>query len=116
MEGSSMFVRQSWNVSHRDSLWCQPKDTSTSVAFHRSYPLFASCSDGMVYPYLNKNPLLFHWKFSEEITSSSGKDFAGSVIRLQCCQVSGSDLFKIKWGRKAFQNGDRTISLGMEGS
>ncbi|KAG5527435.1 hypothetical protein RHGRI_028356 [Rhododendron griersonianum] len=47
---------------------CQPKDTtSTSVAFHRSYPLSASCSYGMVYPYLNQNPLLFHWKFSEEI-------------------------------------------------
>ncbi|KAI8533874.1 hypothetical protein RHMOL_Rhmol10G0043300 [Rhododendron molle] len=27
----------------------------------------ASCSDAMVYPYLNQNLLLFHWKFSEEI-------------------------------------------------
>lgn len=44
---------------------CHPKDI-TSVAYHRSYPLFASCSDdctayifhGMVYSDLNQNPLI----------------------------------------------------------
>lgn len=46
-------------------LRCHPKDI-TSVAYHRSYPLFASCSDdctayifhGMVYSDLNQNPLI----------------------------------------------------------
>ncbi|XP_052179725.1 ribosome biogenesis protein BOP1 homolog isoform X2 [Diospyros lotus] len=46
-------------------LKCHPKDI-TNVAFHRSYPLFASCSDdctayvfhGMVYSDLNQNPLI----------------------------------------------------------
>ena len=44
---------------------CHPKDI-TRVAFHRSYPLFASSSDdctayvfhGMVYSDLNQNPLI----------------------------------------------------------
>ncbi|KAM7273303.1 hypothetical protein ACFE04_027967 [Oxalis oulophora] len=47
------------------TLKCHPKDI-TNVAFHRSYPLFASCSDdctayvfhGMVYSDLNQNPLI----------------------------------------------------------
>ncbi|KAG7032384.1 Ribosome biogenesis protein BOP1-like protein [Cucurbita argyrosperma subsp. argyrosperma] len=46
-------------------LSCHPKDV-TNVAFHRSYPLFASCSDdctayvfhGMVYSDLTQNPLI----------------------------------------------------------
>ncbi|KAK9133006.1 hypothetical protein Scep_012534 [Stephania cephalantha] len=46
-------------------LECHPKDI-TNVAFHRSYPLFASCSEdstsyvfhGMVYSDLNQNPLI----------------------------------------------------------
>ncbi|KAJ6309473.1 hypothetical protein OIU77_015270 [Salix suchowensis] len=46
-------------------LKCHPKDI-TNVAFHRSYPLFASCSDdctayvfhGMFYSDLNQNPLI----------------------------------------------------------
>ncbi|KAL0365018.1 UNVERIFIED_CONTAM: Ribosome biogenesis protein BOP1 [Sesamum angustifolium] len=46
-------------------LRCHPKDI-TGVAYHRSYPLFASCSDdctayvfhGMVYSDLNQNPLI----------------------------------------------------------
>ncbi|XP_031131507.1 ribosome biogenesis protein BOP1 homolog [Ipomoea triloba] len=46
-------------------LKCHPKDIN-KVAFHRSYPLFASCSDdctayvfhGMVYSDLNQNPLI----------------------------------------------------------
>ncbi|KAK4476833.1 hypothetical protein RD792_015993 [Penstemon davidsonii] len=44
---------------------CHPKDI-TRVAYHRSYPLFASCSDdctsyvfhGMVYSDMNQNPLI----------------------------------------------------------
>ncbi|MCL7033890.1 hypothetical protein MKW94_010841, partial [Papaver nudicaule] len=46
-------------------LKCHPKDI-TNVAFHRSYPLFASSSEdgtayvfhGMVYSDLNQNPLI----------------------------------------------------------
>ncbi|KAL3814513.1 hypothetical protein ACJIZ3_015781 [Penstemon smallii] len=46
-------------------LRCHPKDI-TRVAYHRSYPLFASCSDdctsyvfhGMVYSDMNQNPLI----------------------------------------------------------
>ncbi|CAH9081688.1 unnamed protein product [Cuscuta epithymum] len=46
-------------------LKCHPKDIN-KVAFHRTYPLFASCSDdctayvfhGMVYSDLNQNPLI----------------------------------------------------------
>ncbi|KAL0327668.1 UNVERIFIED_CONTAM: Ribosome biogenesis protein BOP1 [Sesamum angustifolium] len=46
-------------------LRCHPKDI-TGVAYHRSYPLFASCSDdctayvfhGMIYSDLNQNPLI----------------------------------------------------------
>ncbi|KAF7132505.1 hypothetical protein RHSIM_Rhsim09G0011300 [Rhododendron simsii] len=38
--------RNSMDLSHCHCNRCQPKDTmSTSVAFHRSYPLSASCSD-----------------------------------------------------------------------
>ncbi|OWM84882.1 hypothetical protein CDL15_Pgr027669 [Punica granatum] len=62
------------------TLTCHPKDI-TSVAFHRSYPLFASCSDdctayvfhGMVYSDLNQNPLIVPLEILRGHSSSSGR-------------------------------------------
>lgn len=59
---------------------CHPKDI-TSVAFHRSYPLFASCSDdctayvfhGMVYSDLNQNPLIVPLEILRGHTSANGR-------------------------------------------
>ena len=59
---------------------CHPKDI-TNVAFHRSYPLFASCSDdctayvfhGMVYADLNQNPLIVPLEILRGHTSSDGR-------------------------------------------
>lgn len=61
-------------------LRCHPKDI-TNVAFHRSYPLFASCSDdctayvfhGMVYSDLNQNPLIVPLEILRGHTSSNGR-------------------------------------------
>ncbi|GAB4834115.1 Ribosome bioproteinsis protein 1 [Ancistrocladus abbreviatus] len=61
-------------------LKCHPKDI-TNVAFHRSYPLFASCSDdctayvfhGMVYSDLNQNPLIVPLEILRGHSSSSGR-------------------------------------------
>ncbi|KAG5528390.1 hypothetical protein RHGRI_029154 [Rhododendron griersonianum] len=88
-------------------LKCHPKDI-TSVAFHRSYPLFASCSDdctayvfhGMVYSDLNQNPLIVPLEILRGHTSANGRGVmdckfhprqpwlftagADSVIRLFC--------------------------------
>ncbi|XP_057495260.1 ribosome biogenesis protein BOP1 homolog isoform X2 [Actinidia eriantha] len=88
-------------------LKCHPKDI-TNVAFHRSYPLFASCSDdctayvfhGMVYSDLNQNPLIVPLEILRGHTSSNGRGVmdckfhprqpwlftagADSVIRLFC--------------------------------
>ncbi|KAH9685268.1 Ribosome biogenesis protein BOP1-like [Citrus sinensis] len=88
-------------------LKCHPKDI-TNVAFHRSYPLFASCSDdctayvfhGMVYSDLNQNPLIVPLEILRGHTSSNGRGVmdckfhprqpwlftagADSVIRLYC--------------------------------
>ncbi|KAJ7954287.1 Ribosome biogenesis protein BOP1-like [Quillaja saponaria] len=88
-------------------LRCHPKDI-TNVAFHRSYPLFASCSDdctayvfhGMVYSDLNQNPLIVPLEILRGHTSSNGRGVldckfhprqpwlftagADSVIRLFC--------------------------------
>ncbi|KAJ7946583.1 Ribosome biogenesis protein BOP1-like [Quillaja saponaria] len=88
-------------------LRCHPKDI-TNVAFHRSYPLFASCSDdctayifhGMVYSDLNQNPLIVPLEILRGHTSSNGRGVldckfhprqpwlftagADSVIRLHC--------------------------------
>ncbi|ERN11278.1 hypothetical protein AMTR_s00024p00239940 [Amborella trichopoda] len=79
-----------------------------SVAFHRSYPLFASCSDdctahvfhGMVYSDLNQNPLIVPLKILQGHKSVDGRGVmdckfhpkqpwlftagADSVIRLYC--------------------------------
>ncbi|XP_010522988.1 PREDICTED: ribosome biogenesis protein BOP1 homolog isoform X2 [Tarenaya hassleriana] len=57
-----------------------PKDI-TNVAFHRSYPLFASCSDdctayvfhGMVYNDLNQNPLIVPLEILRGHTASNGR-------------------------------------------
>ncbi|KAJ0987543.1 hypothetical protein J5N97_005899 [Dioscorea zingiberensis] len=57
-----------------------PKDI-TNVAFHRSYPLFASCSDdctayvfhGMVYSDLNQNPLIVPLEILRGHTTSNGR-------------------------------------------
>ncbi|WRX08126.1 WD40 repeat - like 4 [Theobroma cacao] len=62
------------------TLKCHPKDI-TNVAFHRSYPLFASCSDdctayvfhGMVYADLNQNPLIVPLEILRGHTSSDGR-------------------------------------------
>ncbi|KAG2704480.1 hypothetical protein I3760_05G005700 [Carya illinoinensis] len=88
-------------------LKCHPKDI-TNVAFHRSYPLFASCSDdctayvfhGMVYSDLNQNPLVVPLEILRGHTSSNGRGVmdckfhprqpwlftagADSVIKLYC--------------------------------
>ncbi|XP_028064001.1 ribosome biogenesis protein BOP1 homolog [Camellia sinensis] len=61
-------------------LKCHPKDV-TSVAFHRSYPLFASCSDdctayvfhGMVYSDLNQNPLIVPLEILRGHASANGR-------------------------------------------
>ena len=59
---------------------CHPKDI-TNVAFHRSYPLFASCSEdgtayvfhGMVYSDLNQNPLIVPLEILRGHKSSNGR-------------------------------------------
>ncbi|XP_061979933.1 ribosome biogenesis protein BOP1 homolog isoform X1 [Populus nigra] len=61
-------------------LKCHPKDIN-NVAFHRSYPLFASCSDdctayvfhGMVYSDLNQNPLIVPLEILRGHASSNGR-------------------------------------------
>lgn len=61
-------------------LRCHPKDIN-NVAFHRSYPLFASCSDdctayvfhGMVYSDLNENPLIVPLQILRGHGSSNGR-------------------------------------------
>ncbi|XP_062177370.1 ribosome biogenesis protein BOP1 homolog [Alnus glutinosa] len=88
-------------------LKCHPKDI-TNVAFHRSYPLFASCSDdgtayvfhGTVYSDLNQNPLVVPLEILRGHASSNGRGVmdckfhprqpwlftagADSVIKLYC--------------------------------
>ncbi|KAI4375530.1 hypothetical protein MLD38_013388 [Melastoma candidum] len=88
-------------------LRCHPKDIA-SVAFHRTYPLFASCSEdctayvfhGMVYSDLNQNPLIVPLEILRGHSNSDGRGVldckfhprqpwlftAGgdSVIRLYC--------------------------------
>ncbi|KAI3752691.1 hypothetical protein L2E82_24727 [Cichorium intybus] len=57
-----------------------PKDI-TNVAFHRNYPLFASCSDdctayifhGMVYSDLNQNPLIVPLEILHGHTTTNGR-------------------------------------------
>ncbi|KAJ6715512.1 RIBOSOME BIOGENESIS PROTEIN BOP1 BLOCK OF PROLIFERATION 1 PROTEIN [Salix viminalis] len=59
---------------------CHPKDIN-NVAFHRSYPLFASCSDdctayvfhGTVYSDLNQNPLIVPLEILRGHASSDGR-------------------------------------------
>ncbi|XP_017229518.1 ribosome biogenesis protein BOP1 homolog [Daucus carota subsp. sativus] len=61
-------------------LRCHKKDI-TSVAYHRTYPLFASCSDdgtayvfhGMVYSDLNQNPLIVPLEILRGHHSSNGR-------------------------------------------
>lgn len=88
-------------------LKCHPKDI-TNVAFHHSYPLFATCSDdctayvfhGMVYSDLNQNPLIVPLEILRGHTSTNGRGVvdckfhprqpwlftagADSVIKLYC--------------------------------
>ncbi|WOL15314.1 ribosome biogenesis protein [Canna indica] len=62
------------------TLKTHPKDI-TNVAFHRLYPLFASCSEdctayvfhGMVYSDLNQNPLIVPLEILRGHTSSDGR-------------------------------------------
>ncbi|XP_056162736.1 ribosome biogenesis protein BOP1 homolog isoform X1 [Syzygium oleosum] len=89
------------------TLQCHSKDI-TNVAFHRSYPLFASCSDdctayvfhGMVYSDFNQNPLIVPLEILRGHVSSNGRGVmdckfhprqpwlftsgADSVVRLYC--------------------------------
>ncbi|CAL9193902.1 ribosome biogenesis protein BOP1 homolog [Musa acuminata AAA Group] len=89
------------------TLKTHPKDI-TNIAFHRSYPLFASCSDdctayvfhGMVYSDLNQNPLIVPLEILRGHTSSDGRGVldckfhprqpwlftagADSIIKLYC--------------------------------
>lgn len=59
---------------------CHPKDINR-VAFHRSYPLFASASDdctayvfhGMVYSDLNQNPLIVPLEILRGHVSENGR-------------------------------------------
>ncbi|CAK8564285.1 unnamed protein product [Lathyrus sativus] len=61
-------------------LKCHPKDIN-NVVFHRSYPLFATCSDdgtayvfhGMVYSDLNQNPLIVPLEILRGHASSNGR-------------------------------------------
>ncbi|KAI4298956.1 hypothetical protein L6164_032461 [Bauhinia variegata] len=61
-------------------LRCHPKDIN-NVAFHRSYPLFASCSEdctayvfhGMVYSDLNRDPLIVPLKILRGHKPSNGR-------------------------------------------
>ncbi|KAI9112833.1 hypothetical protein K1719_016150 [Acacia pycnantha] len=61
-------------------LKCHPKDVN-NVVFHRTYPLFASCSDdstayvfhGMVYSDLNQNPLIVPLEILRGHASSNGR-------------------------------------------
>ncbi|KAL3538517.1 hypothetical protein ACH5RR_001883 [Cinchona calisaya] len=86
---------------------CHPKDI-TNIAFHRSYPLFASSSDdctayvfhGMVYSDLNQNPLIVPLEILRGHASANGRGVldckfhprqpwlftagADSVIKLYC--------------------------------
>ncbi|XP_028762851.1 ribosome biogenesis protein BOP1 homolog [Neltuma alba] len=88
-------------------LKCHPKDVN-NVVFHRSYPLFASCSDdstayvfhGMVYSDLNQDPLIVPLEILRGHASSNGRGIldckfhpslpwlftagADKVIRLYC--------------------------------
>ncbi|XP_057951643.1 ribosome biogenesis protein BOP1 homolog [Malania oleifera] len=88
-------------------LKCHPKDI-TNVAFHRLYPLFASCSDdctayvfhGMVYSDLNQNPLIVPLEILRGHASTNGRGVldckfhprqpwlftagADSVVKLYC--------------------------------
>lgn len=71
---------------------CHPKDIN-NVAFHRSYPLFASCSDdctayvfhGMVYSDLNQNPLIVPLEILRGHKSSNGRgeNFNLNYLRLR---------------------------------
>ncbi|XP_058754457.1 ribosome biogenesis protein BOP1 homolog [Vicia villosa] len=61
-------------------LKCHPKDIN-NVVFHRSYPLFATCSDdgtayvfhGMVYSDLNQNPLIVPLEILRGHANSNGR-------------------------------------------
>lgn len=88
-------------------LRCHPKDIN-AVAYHPSYPLFASCSDdctayvfhGMVYSDLNQNPLIVPLEILRGHSSTEGRGVldckfhprqpwlftagADSVIKLYC--------------------------------
>nr|TKR90773.1 hypothetical protein D5086_0000230040 [Populus alba] len=76
-------------------LKCHPKDI-TNVAFHRSYPLFASCSDdctayvfhGMVYSDLNQNPLIVPLEILRGHASSNGRAIIVSPA--------------LRWGKKSY--------------
>ncbi|KAL5725175.1 Ribosome biogenesis protein 1 [Ranunculus cassubicifolius] len=97
-----MDLKEPWK-----KLNCHSKDV-TNVAFHRSYPLFASCSDdssayvfhGMVYSDLNENPLIVPLEILRGHKSTNGRGVmdcvfhprqpwlftagADSVIKLYC--------------------------------
>lgn len=69
------------------------------MAFHRSYPLFASCSDdctayvfhGMVYSDLNQNPLVVPLEILRGHTSSNGRgesfEYLSFIFQLLCVET-----------------------------
>lgn len=67
--------KYSWNLYR-----CHQKDVN-NVVFHRSYPLFASCSDestayvfhGMVYSDLNQDPLIVPLEILRGHASADGR-------------------------------------------
>ena len=75
-------------------LRCHPKDI-TNVAFHRTYPLFASCSDdctayvfhGTVYSDLNQNPLVVPLEILRGHASSNGRGESFVFVIVICCIV-----------------------------
>ncbi|XP_022740823.1 ribosome biogenesis protein BOP1 homolog [Durio zibethinus] len=79
-EGKLCWFDMDLSTKPYKTLKCHPKDI-TNVAFHRSYPLFASCSDdctayvfhGMVYADLNQNPLIVPLEILRGHTSSDGR-------------------------------------------
>ncbi|XP_071724577.1 ribosome biogenesis protein BOP1 homolog [Rutidosis leptorrhynchoides] len=79
-EGKLLWFDMDLSSKPYKTLKCHSKDI-TNVVFHRSYPLFASCSDdcgayifhGKVYNDLNQNPLIVPLEILRGHTSSHGR-------------------------------------------
>ncbi|XP_045817552.1 ribosome biogenesis protein BOP1 homolog [Trifolium pratense] len=79
-EGKLCWFDMDLSAKPYKTLKCHPKDIN-NVVFHRSYPLFASCSDdstayvfhGMVYSDLNQNPLIVPLEILRGHANSNGR-------------------------------------------